>query len=57
MVMDQLVMTGLFPVGSEEKRGEEKRRGEKNGTREAKGGVVYGTGSSKGYFFSLHQTA
>lgn len=33
MVMDQLVMTGLFPAGSEEKRGEETRgeeRGEEN---------------------------
>lgn len=31
MVMDQLVMTGLFPAGSEERRGEERRRKDRKG--------------------------
>lgn len=36
--MDQLVMTGLFPAGSEERRGEERRRKDRKGMER---GVVH----------------
>lgn len=53
MVMDQLVMTGLFPAGSEEGKGMERGRNR----RDAKVGGFCSAGSSKGYFFCLHQAA
>lgn len=60
MVMDQLVMTGLYPAGSEKAGGGEERRGQgeerraEGGKRQerrgdAKVGMVCRTGSSKGH--------
>lgn len=53
--MDQLVMTGLFPAGSEERRGEG-RKGEERIGKEWKGVWLAVQGYSRFTTFCLHHT-